>query len=44
MIVSMKCKRGCIHRLHLLQSGHQFAQGNPLRLVVNNASDDEKGV
>ena len=42
-IVSMQCKRGYIHRLRLLQLGHQFAQGNPWRLRVNSASDNEKG-
>ena len=41
-VVSMQCKRGYILRLSLLQLGHQFAQGNLLRLVVNNASDEEK--
>jgi hypothetical protein len=43
-VVSMQCMRGYTRRLSLLQLGHQFGQGNLLRLVVNSASDEEKGI
>ena len=44
VIVSMQCRRGCIRRLSLLHLGHLFAQGNLLRLGVNDVSDEVEGI